>query len=368
MLDLAFKDIKGHKVRSFLTVLGIVIAITAIVALGSISSGMNSYIKQQMSMVSGGVITLAEHGTSEGMNSMSTGQLDVNEIKEISRMDGVKEVGTMYIRLESGKFFVGVDIEKMQTILMGKIKLKEGEWPEDGEYGVVIGDYVHNEQGYDIGDPIMINGKEFTVCGVLEKMNTFQDFSFITTLKDMQDVYDDPDHVSRAFVEVENIQDANRIADEIEKNYPDIDAITQKDAIKRAERMVNQTRILTLGIGLIAAIVAAIGIINTMFMSVSERKRQIGIMKAIGAEEKMILIQVLEEAVILSIPGAIVGILLGFAGTNMLNRTIGMPIAKVTIGLAFFALLFSIGISILAAYYPAREASKISSIEAIREQ
>jgi putative ABC transport system permease protein len=101
-------------------------------------------------------------------------------------------------------------------------------------------------------------------------------------------------------------------------------------------------------------------------MSVSEKKKQIGIMKATGATRRQIMVRFFEESLLMGLSGSFVGLLLGFLGTSGLNNILGMKMARVTPGLAFFSVLFAMSITIIATIYPARKAARIDPISAIR--
>jgi putative ABC transport system permease protein len=365
MFDLALKDVKEHKARSFLTILGVVIAIAAIISLGSISSGMNELVGKQLKLISG-IITIEEEGSYSGVGPPVGGNIPMEDIEEIENIPGVEVVSAVYQKQSGSQILFGGDLDALEVMELGNIRVKEGDWPSAGEYGMAIGSKVAEEQNLDMGDTIIVDGEELEVVGILEEINSIMDYVSMTSIETMQDVYDDPDVAHGAFIQPTHVSEIKSVANAIEDALPHLDARTEDDNLKRAKETINQIRLITLGIGFIASIVATIGIINTMFMSVSERKRQIGIMKAIGSSQKQIIFIVLQEGIIFSIIGGIVGIFFGFFGTALLNSFIGLPIAKVTLPLAAGGMLFSVFITLLASLYPAIKASQVDPIAAIR--
>jgi putative ABC transport system permease protein len=132
-------------------------------------------------------------------------------------------------------------------------------------------------------------------------------------------------------------------------------------------RIVDMISIFTIGISSIAAIVGGLGVMNTMIMSVLERKREIGIMKAIGATNKFVLTQILVESVMISLIGGVLGLLIGGVGSYSLRFiSSGLANARVTINLAIGSLSFAVFLGLFGGLYPAWSASKLNPIEAIR--
>ena len=364
MLDLALKDISAHKLRTFLTVLGVIIAIGAIVSLGSISAGMNDLVQSQLKLASGLVI-LNEEGMTMGQGP-PTGRMAIEDLDKIREMSGVEEISPLLIHQSGMTMIGGIERDRMETIGMEQIEIEDGRWMESGEYAAVLGDYVYENSELDIGDVIVVEDTDLIIVGKLELMSTMMDYVTITNLEVLQDILEEDEYVTMAHLKPEDLEDVDILVEEIESEFPAISAQSSQDAVEQAEKSINTVRLITLGIGFISSIVAAIGIINTMFMSITERKRQIGIMKAQGATQRQVIIDVLEQGLLFAIIGGGIGLLIGYGGTYGLNMMMGMPIAKVTWQLASFGFGFGIVLTLAAAIYPAIVASRIDPIEAIR--
>ncbi|MFH1450893.1 MAG: FtsX-like permease family protein [archaeon] len=364
MIDLALKDIRSHKLRSFLTALGIIIAITTIVSLGSISSGINSLVQGQLNIVSGKIII-----TSSGAQPAAgppTGEVSLDIVEEIGQISGVESVAGMRIEQVGNFFLDGAEIEKREFIGLGSVELEEGDWPEVGAYEVTMGYHAKEQYGLNIGDSIKIEDEDLKVVGHLEEVGGFVDFGLITSWTTLNDILGEEDYFTMVFVKPQDISNLQEISEKIKEDYPELSVQTAESSAESAKQTISQFRLLTLGIGFIAAIVAMFGIINTMVMSVSEKKKQIGIMKATGATRGQIMARFFEESLLMGIFGSAVGLFLGYLGTAALNNVLGMKMARVTPGLAFFSVLFAMSITIIATIYPALKAAKIDPISAIR--
>ncbi len=366
MLDLTFKDIKGHKIRTFLTILGIIIAIGAVVSLGSISEGMNELVTEQMEMFSG-MIEVTEAGVEPGPNTAASTKIDIDVFEDIKEMDGVDEaVPALAKQVPMEGIIFGMDLGKLDLFGLENIQVEDGRWPYSEYYEVVIGDAIAENQDLVLGDMMKIEGKEMEIVGILEKTDSMFDMLIAMEFETAQDVFEEHETITSIYIKAEDPEDVEYLAEEIESEYPYLDAWTSEEGVEMAEDMIGTVRIVTLGIGIIAAFVAAIGIINTMFMSVSERTRELGIMKAVGATRKQIMRQIFEEAGVLSVFGGVFGLAFGFIGTEAMNLYMGIPLARITPILAVSGVLFGILLSLAAAYYPAVKASEVDAIDAIR--
>jgi len=364
MLDLALKDIRSHKLRSFLTALGIVIAIATIVSLGSISSGMLSLVEGQLELVSGKLI-LQEAGQST-MGAPS-GKVLLSDLEDIEQISGVEATAGIRFEQAGDKFIAGVQLDKMELIALENLKMEEGDWPGHGEYAVVVGVKAREATGYDMGDYIRVEEEELEVVGLLEEVGGTMDYGFLTSWETVNDLFPaDDEYTTIAFVKPQDISLLAEISDQINSDYPHLEVGTAEDQAKKVQQSIGTIRAITFGIGFVATIVAMFGIINTMLMSVSEKKKQIGIMKATGATRRQIMMRFFQESVMIGLAGSLLGLLLGSLGTRALNNVLGMAIAKVTVGLATFSVFFAMAVSILATLYPARKAAKIDPMSAIR--
>jgi putative ABC transport system permease protein len=373
MIDLALNDLREHKLRTGLTILGVIIAIASIVSLGSISAGMNLIIESGMKQLGSGMIIVSQKTEINFQTSTSIRNIDESLIDEFKQISGVARVAPI-VRKFSQISVIGIDPENVDMFSLENIKFEEGGWFEKDQYEVVIGKAISDSMNLKVGDTITIRNKEFEVVGVFEDTGSSGGtggFNFIVAMPYAvaQEIYDMKGEANAIIIKPDSISDTKAIKNEINERYDDLQAMTTEDLMKRAQNMINRIGIITIGIGVVTSIVAAIGIIITMITSIHERKKQIGIMKAVGAETNTILMQILEEGLIISVLGGIIGLLIGGLLVGVVNDVLlsNMKIASITFGLAAGAFFYGIFLSVVASLYPAWQATKVNPVEAMRE-
>jgi len=374
MLDLALKDLKEHKVRTILTALGIFIAITAIVSLGSISTGVNELVTSSTGLIGSDTIFVMKHfdfsEITAGPPQDMIGEIDADAVSEISSISGVKRAVPVIARAFMGFFEVdGLDMDAVDMFGAQDIEFKEGWWPENDEKGAVLGYLPASMLDVAVGDYIELNKKEVEVFGIFEEGSGAYDLVILMPYDYADEIYETEGGATQLMVEPEDISMVTEIKQIIEDEYDDLDAMTMEDALSMMEEITGTLNIMTFGIGFVASLVAAIGIIITMYTSVLERRRQIGIMKAVGALRRTILIQILQEGLLLSVVSSLVAVAISFFFVEMLNNILlgGINLAVITPALAIGAIAYGIGLTVISSLYPAWIAVKTDPIKAIRE-
>jgi putative ABC transport system permease protein len=388
---LVYRNIKERKARSALTVLGITVGVGAVIALMSVGYGMQESITGQLIEMADLIMVMPGRFDFE-TSYMELGSFDERDLKEVERIKGVKEAAAMMSEMyeteyKGEKFMVevvGVDPSDIDAVFGVTVELEEGrELRENDHKTCTIGysiakDYFDDEIG--INDRITINGSKFRVVGILKKQGGFRsevDSQIYVTKRDSETILDNED-ISDIFVRVRDIREAEEIADEIEERINDnhkmddfASAITMGSTIKQLEFVFGILQVVLIAIASISLIVAAMGIMNTMLMSVMERTHEIGVMKAIGAKNRNILFLFLLEAGMVSLVGGLFGSIMGILAAKAISFGIvtkfGVEIApivkpEVLVGAVIVAML----VGILSGLYPARKASKMSPVEAVR--
>lgn len=328
----------------------------------------------------------------------SGAKLEKEDIGAIERTRGVETVLTMsYQSLvarygQEGKmvFMSGLSWEKGIEIMerFQGWSLKQGEWPTPGKREILIGKQVETEifeKPVKVGSEIVIKGKRFKVVGILNSLGSKQDDSSLyLDLSLYQDLTGEKRGAAQmAMVKVRDGSDVNKVAEDIKENLSetrkrrigtdvaDFSVITSEKMGDIAGSIMAVIQFAIIAFAGIAIVVGGIGIMNTMFTSIRERTREIGIMKAVGAKNSAVLIIFLFEAGIIGFAGGIGGTFLG-AGLAKAIEMYGQvhPLfyfsASITPGLIVFGLVFSFLVGCLSGFFPARRAAKLKPVEALR--
>ena len=397
---IALRNLKTRSLRSWLTILGIVIGVFLIISLLSLSEGLKSTINKQLQALGGEMVMVMPGSDEDIFSSMIFGgaKLEKEDIEAIKKSKGVDSVlsfsytgSVARYKDESkqiaiagyGPWKEGLDI---LSIFQGW-DLAEGRWPSKGNQ-ILIGSHVANKtfsKKVKAGSEMVIKGRKLEVAGILNSLGNQQDDSMV--YMDMN-VYQGLTGEKRgtaayAMVKIIEGEDENVVAAEIEKSLEktrkrrfgadetDFSVITSEKMGEITGTILGIIQIVIIGFASIAILVGGIGITNTIFTSVREKTREIGIMKAIGAKNSAILTIILFEAGIIGLLGGIGGTLLGsifavgISYYGQINPAFYFT-ASVSPGLIIFGLAFSFFIGCAAGFFPARSAARLKPVEALR--
>ncbi|MEM5875083.1 MAG: ABC transporter permease [Candidatus Aenigmatarchaeota archaeon] len=413
LFKLSLNNILHRKLRSWLTILGIIIGIATIVSLNAIGEGMRERINQQLAGLGPDIITItpgyirASPYQFERYAQIIRGlrgeekTLTENDAKIIQNIPGVSYVNTIVSGRGNVSFkgqsisltIQGVDASVWKYIEITQIE--KGRYLLSNDKNVAV---LGNRVAYSIfkneirvGDIININGESFKVVGILQPagaLSVLTDSAIFIPKEDARRILKlNNKDVSSIVVKANDVSQVDDIAKEIERrlrifrkvneNNQDF-TVTTTQLIKQQVMSIAETT--TLFLTLIAAIsllVGGIGIANTMFTSVMERTRLIGTLKALGMSNKDVMLLFILESIILSLIGGILGISIGIIVSDLIGRItifgIGMTSRTsqgiqlvVTPQIVFLSLIFSIFIGVLAGLIPARRAAKLQPVEALR--
>lgn len=385
-IKMALKSILSNKMRSFLTMLGVIIGVFSLVVLVSLVSGATGSITDtinelgtdqvdvDISDVRGLPISLEELQTDiaglESVRAAAPYTYGVGEVTTMTKSVRAVAIGTtpelaeiQGIKLESGRFFMNPDVENNTNVIV-----------------------ISHEMAIDVigrsdcvGETVKLGGRSFTVIGVMEKQSssmmmlmmgtTYRCYMPFTTLvrlipgKDMS--------VWSFALSAESDLDATEreIGEYLARRYPgDEEGYQVYNESQISDQMGKITGVLSILLGGIAGIsllVGGIGIMNIMLVSVTERTREIGIRKAIGARPSVIMLQFLIEAIVLSLMGCLIGIGLSWLAMQVINMigNVSFGLSVTVVGVAVF---FSMAVGIIFGLYPAKKASSMKPIDALR--
>jgi len=377
MFRLAIRNITRQKTRTALTIVGILIGIAAIVALGSISEGLRVQISKSLEQ-SSGLITIMEESNGNLFMSMGSSELSQETVDDIMEIDGIEAATPVLYRIgyledtsgfgQPTLFESGVKPEDIELFTTEGAVLSEGDLLEEGDTDyAMVGWTLSEDLDLEVGDTITVEETDFTIKGIYEEFgDSGLDSGVIIPLDIAQDLFE-TDTYSAVIVYPEDIDEVQELADSIEDSVEDISVFTTAELAKQIGQIVDQIGFFTIGIAGISAIVGGLGVMNTMIMSVMERRREIGVLKAIGATNSYILKMILIESALISLIGGLLGLGVGYLGSKVLGfATGGQAEGIVTPRLALYSLGFALFLGIVGGLYPARRASKLSPVEALK--
>ncbi|MCZ7385172.1 MAG: ABC transporter permease [Candidatus Methanoperedens sp.] len=382
MFDLIIKNITQRKLRTGLTVFGIALGIFAVIVMGGMSEHFNITFDRSISLTADKIRVLPEGG-------LFGGGLNESKVREVKRIPGVADAYAMLqapLDPESLGFFggdtiIGIPPDKLESALKDT-KLTQGRFLVTGDgYRAVVGSSVAREFNLNVGDEIEIKSKRalrttsitdkrnFTVVGILEYTGSFFDNSVAVPLDRAQKFYKKENTVSLILAVPDPNTDPEDLSKRIALNVEKVTTFSPAELKRQIEQSLIVFSLITISAAVLAAIIGGLSVMNTMLMSVSERTKEFGLMKALGAETKDILFMTMGEAALMGILGGIFGILGGEVLVYYLNDFLasrGTTLFTITPRLLAIAIVFATLLGMLSGTYPAYRAAKMSPMEALR--
>ncbi len=399
IISVAIGALRANKLRSLLTMLGIVIGVGAVIAVVALGTGAQQAVKDRIAALGTTLLTVSP-GQQRGQGVAIAGAVQRLTVEDAKAVDehamhllavqpemrsmqqivvGNKNANTQIIgttpnylevrkyTLQAGKMFTAADDEGRQRV-------------------AVVGNTVVNNLGLTtpealVGEVVRIRGTQFTVTGVMApkgQANAFQDpddeilvpiqtarfrVNGSDRLASISALAASEDEIPDAMAEIQRVL---RRQHKIRQGLPDDFQIrNQADILQTTQETTQVMTYLLSGIAAVSLLVGGIGIMNIMLVSVTERTREIGIRKALGATRANILLQFLIEAVVLCLMGGMMGIALGAGGATIMSRTAGWS-TQVSVGAIVMAFAFSAFVGLSFGVWPARRAAVLDPIVALR--
>lgn len=394
-VKLGVRNIRHRGMRSWLTIIGVFIGIAAVVALVSLSQGLQNSVENEFESIGSDKLFI-----NPGQSSRSTGsgrKFDGQDLSAVEGARGVEQAGGALFRTSRVSF----QDESIYSVVLGMPtgdarRIVESSWAMEIDKGrkirdtdrsnVVIGSNIADSSFEDapgLRSQLTLGGKEFRVVGIMKPTGDPSiDGSVVLPISRAREVLDtEEDSFDWIFAEVqtgftpsdvqENVEKALRNSRDVSEDEEDFTVSTQEDLIESFQSILGVVRGVVIGIASISLLVGAVGIMNTMFTSVTERTREIGVMKAIGATKRQIMLIFLIESGIIGMVGGLLGLVTGFslakAGSLAATEFAQIPVNpyiswQLVIGSLGFALVLGMASGVL----PAKKASELEPAEALR--
>jgi len=397
MFFYSLNALRQRSIRSWLTVLGIVIGITSIVILIGLVQGLRDYFTQQLSTFGARTIVVLPVNIGGGSNPSassflpSNGKLFMKDYDRLKRIPGIEDITAVI----TGRATIGYKDKLITSSVLGvdagtysqtsgTITISKGRFLEPADKrSVVIGSSVGNDSFKEeirLSSLLNISGEQFRVVGILNK--TGSSFSNLDTaifipLDEARQMFADvlaDKEVSTIRISVREDADINDVASRIEdemlaahrvsEDNKDFGVVTADFINKQLDTVTGMLGLFLGGVASISLLVGGVGIANTMYMSVAERRREIGILKSLGAREREIEKLFLVESSMIGISGGIIGLAIAYTLGFLITLVSGIMVSISPLVVSG-AIVFSAGVGIVSGFFPARDAARMDPVEAL---
>ncbi len=374
---LIIKNPFRNRTRAALAIVGIAIGIATIVVLGMITGGLQtattSTLKAGTAEITVTPVGSSEFGAGGGTlnESLASALLNISGVANTAGVLAVTSNTTGASNSSSpsgfGGFMVnGIDSSKLS--LEGIDSVNGTVYTNGSSNQLILGESAAKNLNKTVGSTITVFGSNFTVTGIYQTGNFITDAGAFMSLSTLQNLTSNDGKVSEISVKATDNANVTTVSQSIENAYPNqLTATTAADQANRINQSLGFVNTASLAISLLAIIIGGIGIINVMIMSVFERTREIGVLKAVGWRSSRILTMILGESIILTLTAAVVGIVVGVVGVYALLPLIGSGFQpELTVGILLRAIGIAFLVGVIGGLYPAYRASRLPPTEALR--
>jgi len=399
LFRLAVTNLIHRSLRSLLTIVGILIGIAAVVSLISVGQGLQESINQQFQALGSNVLTISPGGSilSGAPGGNTAFPVTDDDLKAIQNSRGVKDASGYLLQMGKTTFdnklvysyVIAIPQDKIAQQLFQSegIKILDGRDLKAGDKDVIVVGYNFGygttfPKTVKLRDRILIEGMEFRVVGINDKTGSpTRDSAVYMPIDTARIIFNNSKSYSLIYAEIQSGFTADEVAATVEKNLRHLrnEKVGEEDFTVSTPEQLSQTvqsvfgviQGFLIGIAAISLLVGGVGIMNSMYTSVLERTKEIGVMKAIGARNEHVLMLFLFESGMLGLIGGAAGALLGITlaeAVQFIAAQAGYGILKASISVELIggALLFSFVIGALSGALPARRASQMNPVDALR--
>jgi putative ABC transport system permease protein len=361
------RNLARQRMRTLLTVVGIGIGITTVVALGAVTAGFRN-AATDLTHLGGADFMVAQKGAAD-LTFSTLAARDLDLVRAQEGVAGATGVLLHVSRVGSNPFFfaIGVELERVRAFAP---RLAAGRYPRDGTE-IAVGVRAAADLSVAPGSTVTIERRPFTVVGVFDAGGLFENGGGYLALSAVQEITRKRDVLTAIYVELEEGADLDAVAARLEAESDALAVVSTADEYGEVDQGLEILDAANLAISLLAVVIGAIGVLNTMIMSVFERTREIGILRAVGWRGGRIVRMIIGESIVVCAVATGVGIGLGIAATRALVTipAIGSFISP-SYGPAIFvrAVVIALGVALVGALYPALRAVRLSPMEALRHE
>ncbi|TEU13281.1 MAG: ABC transporter permease [Anaerolineales bacterium] len=358
------KNLLRRKTRSLLTIVGIGIGIAAMVALGAIADGLEEGYTAMLTGSQGDLIV-----TQADAADISAAAVDETVGQQLETLPEVVDVTGMLqsiVTAEGARYFMLFGYDP-QSFAIEHFKIVEGEGLSDSKQ-VIIGKIAAENFKKGVGDSLKLFGSAFRIVGIYETGDGLEEGGGVISLSDAQVLFSKPHQVALYTLRLKPGADVEELRRKIERRIPDV-ITSQSDQVANTQETIQIVRGFAWGIAFIAILIGAVGMMNTVLMSVFERTREIGVLRSLGWRKGRVLGLIIGESLALSLIGGLTGTALGVAAVRALGSspaTGGLLQGRFSPGLFIQALVIALILGALGGFYPAWRASQLTPLEALR--
>jgi ABC-type antimicrobial peptide transport system permease subunit len=355
------RNLVRRRTRSLLTVLGIGIAVASVVALSGLSKGFG---EQFNSIGRGGQVDLM--AVEAGISDMQFSAIDERVAKRIAALPEVKSVSGIVFGFSSAENMPLLFVQGYQpnTDAIRHFRIVKGE-PLSGTRQALLGRTAADAMGVEVGESVNVLGSRFRVTGIYETGVAFEDSAMVISLREAQALFGGPHKVGFLGIALRDPRQVDSVLIELEERFPEVSVSRTAEFadslpdFRAMDAMIG-------AISFLAVLVGGIGMMNTVFMSVFERTREIGVLRALGWRKGRVLGMIMKESLLLSAVGGVVGILLGVGLGNLFPLLLAYLEPFYSGELLVRALVLALALGAIAGLYPSWWASRLDPLEALR--
>jgi putative ABC transport system permease protein len=383
IFSLAFKNLMRRHVRTALTVAGVAIAIAVLFSLLSFNAGYERQLGGELNSLGIHMLAVPKGCPYEAASLIIHGgvipkYLSYSDLEQVRKIDGIEIASPMllhqFFKDDKPHIVYGINIEE-QKALKPWWKV-EGRYFKDDESGVmVVGRSLAEKENLKVGQVLDFGPDKVptTIVGILERTGNQDDEFHFLPLTEAQRIFGKQGQLTTIAIKVDDISRISAISKKLEE-IPDIQVVTMTQVMGTIMNLVGSAQALLFSVIIIALFISAVGIINTLIMSVNERTREFGMMKAVGASGWDVSRLIMIETLIITLAGCVVGLAVALAGSKLVESFVrgvipyspGGELIRIDPILILICAGFALAIGLLCSIYPAVRGARLTPMEAMR--